>query len=120
MLGRRLRQPLDAPIAERVAVVHEVRGRIRSWRVRVWMRGHHTHWLFPVMSADPEKLKQHLWREGFDATCGASNLLSRAGAGWASAARAGRAFHARRVVPAARILGAAERDMQAMARVVRD
>lgn len=36
----------------------------------------HTHWLFPVTSADPAGLVAHLRRAGYDATCGASTLVA--------------------------------------------
>ena len=36
----------------------------------------HTHWLFPVESADPSSLVAHLRRAGYDATCGASTLVA--------------------------------------------
>ena len=36
----------------------------------------HTHWLFPVESADPSGLVAHLRRAGYDATCGASTLVA--------------------------------------------
>ncbi len=76
MLARRLRQPSNVPIAERVAVVHAVAREYPELRRPGASASHHTHWLFPVMSAEPERLKLHLWEQGFDATCGASNLLS--------------------------------------------
>lgn len=34
----------------------------------------HTHWLFPVLAADPHALMLHLRRHGFDATSGTSSL----------------------------------------------
>lgn len=34
----------------------------------------HTHWLFPVLAADPQELMLHLRRHGFDATSGTSSL----------------------------------------------
>jgi dTDP-4-amino-4,6-dideoxygalactose transaminase len=36
----------------------------------------HTHWLFPVSSADPTGLVAHLRRAGYDATSGASTLVA--------------------------------------------
>jgi dTDP-4-amino-4,6-dideoxygalactose transaminase len=32
-------------------------------------------WLFPTLSPEPERLMKHLWRHGFDATRGSSNLV---------------------------------------------
>jgi dTDP-4-amino-4,6-dideoxygalactose transaminase len=37
---------------------------------------HHSHWIFPILAIAPERLIQHLWREGFDATRGASSLYT--------------------------------------------
>lgn len=34
----------------------------------------HSHWVFPVCHDDPEKLIEFLWKQGFDATRGASSL----------------------------------------------
>lgn len=34
----------------------------------------HTHWVFPIQSACPDQLMELLWREGLDATRGASSL----------------------------------------------
>ena len=48
----------------------------------------HTHWLFPVESADPSGLVAHLRSAGYDATCGASTLVAID----ASASRATRAM----------------------------
>ncbi|MEO7456448.1 MAG: DegT/DnrJ/EryC1/StrS family aminotransferase [Gemmatimonadaceae bacterium] len=76
VLGRRLRQSLDVPIAERVAVVQAVTREFVELPRPGSGASHHTHWLFPVMTPEPERLKLHLWAKGFDATAGASNLLS--------------------------------------------
>jgi len=76
MLARRLRQSLDVPIAERVAVVQAVTRAFVELPRPGAGASHHTHWLFPVTTTDPQRLKQHLWSKGFDATAGASNLLS--------------------------------------------
>lgn len=34
----------------------------------------HTHWVFPILSKSPDVLMRNLWRQGFDATRGASSL----------------------------------------------
>lgn len=36
----------------------------------------HTHWLFPIMAAQPDRMMRLLWSHGIDATCGASNLTA--------------------------------------------
>jgi dTDP-4-amino-4,6-dideoxygalactose transaminase len=74
-LERRLRQPATKPIAERIAVVHVVTTVFPDLSRPGANAAHHTHWLFPMLSPEPERLMHHLWAKGFDATCGASNLL---------------------------------------------
>lgn len=41
----------------------------------------HSHWVFPIQSKQPDRLVQYLWREGFDATRGASSLYAVPAAG---------------------------------------
>ncbi len=47
----------------------------------------HVHWLFPVLSDDPEKLVQALWSAGFDATRGGTSLYAVEGGATAPRAR---------------------------------
>ncbi len=35
----------------------------------------HSHWVFPILSQNPDLLVRHLWQRGFDATRGASSLI---------------------------------------------
>lgn len=74
-LERRLRQPATKPIAERIALVHVVTTAFPDLSRPGASASHHTHWLFPMLTPEPERLMHHLWTKGFDATCGASNLL---------------------------------------------
>ncbi|MEP6618931.1 MAG: DegT/DnrJ/EryC1/StrS family aminotransferase [bacterium] len=74
-LSRRLRQPSQRAIAERVAVVNTVVAAYPELDRTGQGAAHHTHWLFPMTTAMPDGLMHHLWEHGFDATRGASNLL---------------------------------------------
>jgi perosamine synthetase len=74
-LDRRLRQRAAKPIAQRVAVVAAVTSEFPELNRPGAGAAHHTHWLFPMLTPEPERLMHHLWTKGFDATCGASNLL---------------------------------------------
>jgi perosamine synthetase len=76
MLERRLRQPALKPIAERVAIVNAVTSEFPELNRPGASAMHHTYWLFPMMTSQPETLMRELWGKGFDATCGASNLTS--------------------------------------------
>jgi dTDP-4-amino-4,6-dideoxygalactose transaminase len=53
-----------------------VRGRLRGIQVLGAEAAAHVHWLFPVACADPPGLVARLRRAGFDATQGASTLIS--------------------------------------------
>jgi dTDP-4-amino-4,6-dideoxygalactose transaminase len=119
MLGRRLRQSANVPIAERIAVVHAVTREHPELDRPGTGAAHHTHWLFPMMTPKPEALKQHLWTRGFDATSGASNLLSvPAPEGRPVPERAERFM--REVLYLPLYPAATSRQMQAMARVIRE
>lgn len=73
-LERRLRQPAAKPIASRVAVMETVKAAYPQLPHPGGGMPHHKHWLFPTLTPEPERLMRHLWRHGFDATRGASNL----------------------------------------------
>jgi perosamine synthetase len=118
-LARRLRQPLDVEIAERVAVVQAVAREYPELERPGVDAAHHTHWLFPMMSPEPEQLKQHLWAKGFDATCGASNLLSVPAPAGRPVPESAERFM-RDVLYLPLYPSSAAKDMQAMARVVKD
>ncbi len=74
VLGRRLRQSPTRAIAARVAIVDTVVAEFPALERPGAQASHHTHWLFPMMTVDPDRLMRQLWARGFDATCGASNL----------------------------------------------
>jgi dTDP-4-amino-4,6-dideoxygalactose transaminase len=118
-LERRLRQPAAKPIADRIAVVRAVTTAFPDLNRPGANAAHHTHWLFPMLTPEPERLMHHLWSKGFDATCGASNLLS-------VPAPEGRPapVHAMRLMAEVLYLplfpSATTREMQEMANAVRD
>jgi dTDP-4-amino-4,6-dideoxygalactose transaminase len=76
VLLRRLKQSAGSAIAARVAIVEAVTAEFPELERPGIDATHHTHWLFPMMTSRPEVLMRQLWACGFDATCGASNLVS--------------------------------------------
>ncbi|MEO5814122.1 MAG: DegT/DnrJ/EryC1/StrS family aminotransferase [Gemmatimonadaceae bacterium] len=76
MLQRRLRQSLVESVAERVAIVDVVTSEFPELNRPGTEALRHSHWLFPMLTTEPEELMHQLWARGFDATCGASNLIS--------------------------------------------
>jgi perosamine synthetase len=76
LLERRLRQDARRAVASRVAVVDAVASEYPGLPRPGVRAEHHSHWLFPTLSADPETLTRRLWQAGFDATRGASNLTA--------------------------------------------
>lgn len=76
LLQRRLAQRARtrAQVERRVAAATIATGSMPM----VWRPGSragiHSHWVFPILSADPDQLVAHLWRHGFDGTRGASSL----------------------------------------------
>jgi dTDP-4-amino-4,6-dideoxygalactose transaminase len=74
LLDRRLGQSPRAAIARRVAIVETVVAEVPDLCHPGAAARHHTHWLFPVLTRDPDRLMRRLWARGFDATRGASNL----------------------------------------------
>ena len=119
MLSRRLRQAANVPIAERVAIVHAVARAYPAIARPGASASHHTHWLLPVMSREPERLKLHLWEKGFDATCGASNLLSVPAPEGRPVAQQAERFM-REVLYLPLYPSATAREMETLAHVVRD
>ncbi len=76
MLRRRLRQSTVESVAERVAIVDVVTSEFPELDRPGADAERHSHWLFPMLTAQPSALMHQLWARGFDATCGASNLIS--------------------------------------------
>jgi dTDP-4-amino-4,6-dideoxygalactose transaminase len=76
VLRRRLRQSAVESVAERVAIVDMVTSEFPELNRPGADAPLHSHWLFPMLTAQPQELMHQLWARGFDATCGASNLIS--------------------------------------------
>ncbi|MEO8336090.1 MAG: DegT/DnrJ/EryC1/StrS family aminotransferase [bacterium] len=76
MLHRRVSQSAAESVAERVAIVDTVTAEFPELDRAGADSPRHSHWLFPMLTSQPEELMHQLWSRGFDATCGASNLIS--------------------------------------------
>jgi dTDP-4-amino-4,6-dideoxygalactose transaminase len=119
VLERRLRESAARSIAERVVIVEAVTSEYPQLDRPGIDAEHHTHWLFPMMTSQPEILMRQLWARGFDATCGASNLVSvTAPAGRDVPAQAERLMEEVLYLPL--YPSATTREMQEMARAVRE
>lgn len=76
LLERRLHQSDRIDIQARVSAAETAIRLMPHLRHPGTSAQYHTHWLFPARSESPDKLVEHLWRNGFDATRGASNLFA--------------------------------------------
>lgn len=76
VLRRRLGQSALESVAARVAIVDVVTSEFPELNRPGTDAPRHSHWLFPMLTSQPEATMQQLWARGFDATCGASNLIS--------------------------------------------
>jgi perosamine synthetase len=119
VLDRRLRQSAAPSVAQRVAIVAAVTAVFPDLRRPGADAANHTHWLFPMLTPEPERLMRHLWARGYDATRGASNLLCvPAPPGRPAAAQAGRMMDEVLYLPL--YPSATPAEMHAMAQAVRD
>jgi hypothetical protein len=76
LLNRRLRQSASPAISARMRVVAAVTAEFPELNRPGGKAAHHTHWLFPMQTSNPDRLMRQLWSRRIDATCGASNLTS--------------------------------------------
>ncbi|MDB9527588.1 DegT/DnrJ/EryC1/StrS family aminotransferase [Oscillatoria sp. CS-180] len=74
LLARRLKQFNPESITRRIEFAEQLVELAPSLRRPGKQASAHTHWVFPILCAHPEKLKHYLWSKGFDATQGGSNL----------------------------------------------
>lgn len=74
LLGRRLRGYDPARIASRAAAGRHLAAQLGAITRPGQTAAHQTHWVFPILSADPEALVRLLWAHGVDATRKASSL----------------------------------------------
>jgi perosamine synthetase len=73
-LQRRLTNDISAAIARRVALATNILASVDAHQRLGAEAGHHSHWVLPILSRDPEGLVSFLRRRGFDATRKGSHL----------------------------------------------
>ena len=76
LLARRLRNCTPAQLAPRIAAANTLLQQLPAPYRLGTEAGHHTHWVLPTQCAAPDALVAHLWRQGFDATRGASSMIA--------------------------------------------
>jgi len=74
LLERRLRHYPRGIIESRMAAAHTAAVLMTGIDRPGSRADDHTHWVFPIRCAEPEKLMRFLWTKGIDATRGASSL----------------------------------------------
>jgi dTDP-4-amino-4,6-dideoxygalactose transaminase len=74
LLERRLRRYSRRDLQARIEAAQLVSSSLPGIAVMGARAALHTHWVFPILAPHPERLVEHLWGAGFDATRGASNL----------------------------------------------
>jgi perosamine synthetase len=74
LLERRIRRFDPETIARRTAAARLAIERMPAVRRPGDQAPDHSHWVFPILHEKPEDLQQSLWRQGFDATRGATSL----------------------------------------------
>jgi dTDP-4-amino-4,6-dideoxygalactose transaminase len=74
LLARRLRRFDPATIAARTAAAEQALAAMPFLARPGDQASRHTHWVFPVLNENPVALVDILWKQGFDATRGASSL----------------------------------------------
>lgn len=117
LLERRIRGYGPGLLEARVAAANFLSSLLTGVRVVSRRAEHHTHWVFPILSAQPDRLVASLWKRGFDATRGASSLYAvPAPSGRAAAPEARRTMD--RIVYLPVDSGARPRDLQRLAEAV--
>ena len=74
LLERRLRRYRSCDLESRIGAASLSAAALPGIPLMGARAGSHTHWVFPILSRQPQALVELLWGEGFDATRGASNL----------------------------------------------
>jgi dTDP-4-amino-4,6-dideoxygalactose transaminase len=74
LLGRRVSSYRGSTVARRTAAAESGIALLKGIERPGATAEHHSHWVFPILCAEPEKLMRHLWRRGFDATLGKYSL----------------------------------------------
>jgi dTDP-4-amino-4,6-dideoxygalactose transaminase len=81
LLARRLRDTKPAHLAARITGASYATARLPATTRIGEHAQHHSHWVLPVRSSQPDVLVRHLWRHGIDATRGASSMYAVRGTG---------------------------------------
>jgi dTDP-4-amino-4,6-dideoxygalactose transaminase len=68
LLAHRLRTFKEESVRQRVAAAETVIQNMPGIRRPAQDAPFHSHWIFPVLSSDPEGLMEHLRRKGYDTT----------------------------------------------------
>lgn len=76
LLERRLQSYTPDRIRLRIDVAVQARSYLPNIPIPGGSGGNHTHWVFPVLSEQPDRLVRRLWEAGFDATRGTSSLYA--------------------------------------------
>jgi dTDP-4-amino-4,6-dideoxygalactose transaminase len=92
LLARRFARYRRERIARRIAAAESVIAHMPTIRRPGGLAQGHSHWVFPVLSADPDRLVARLWDAGFDATRGASTMCAIGSAEGAAPAQAQQAM----------------------------
>ncbi|HBL29224.1 MAG TPA: aminotransferase DegT [Acidobacteria bacterium] len=74
LLARRLQRFDPAAIAARTAAAEQAMAAMPFLERPGDRAARHTHWVFPILNENPVALVNTLWKQGFDATRGASSL----------------------------------------------
>ncbi len=76
LLRRRISGFDEARVARRVVSAHALIRMVSGIPRPGTRAARHSHWTFPVLSAEPDELVRRLWSRGFDATRGAWSLCA--------------------------------------------
>lgn len=74
LLRRRLRRFDGAVVQRRVALADHMMRLATEARRPGRSAAFHSHWTFPILSDNPDRLTHHLWSRGFDSTRGSWSL----------------------------------------------
>lgn len=75
LLAHRLRTFKKESVSRRVAAAETVIRNMPGIRRPAQDAPFHSHWIFPVLSSDPQKLVEHLRRKGYDTAAGWSSFV---------------------------------------------
>ncbi len=76
LLARRLRHCTPTQLALRIAAANTLLQQLPASCRLGADASHHTHWVLPIQSTASDALVAYLWRQGYDATRGASSMIA--------------------------------------------